>query len=211
MDPIETIKTRYSVRFFKPEPVSDEQVKVLLEAAVAAPTAMRAEQWFFSVVKGEDAEKMWEVVKEAHRVYYSKARRQPLDAERMAKLEERFARGMYKAPVYIAAYVHIPERQLTDEYAWLEDMMALESLSAAVENLLLAAHSLGLGAVWVGLAPLVEQKVNELAKPPEGAELVAVIPVGYPAESPKPKFRKPLSEVVRFYLLNSRRANSGTE
>jgi nitroreductase len=66
---------------------------------------------------------------------------------------------------------------------WVEDT------SAATENLLLAAHSMGLGAVWCGIYPMQErvEYLSELLKLPENIVPLNVIPVGYPAENPAPK------------------------
>ncbi len=82
---------------------------------------------------------------------------------------------------------------LPHEHFWIQDC------SAAVENLLVAAHALGLGAVWLGYHPRAERvagagRVLEL---PEGVVTLAVIPVGYPAESKPPAGRYDPSRVHR--------------
>ncbi|MCE5252674.1 MAG: nitroreductase family protein [Actinomycetia bacterium] len=65
---------------------------------------------------------------------------------------------------------------------WVEDC------AAATQNLLIAAHALGLGAVWVGIYPRRERvdRLRDLFKPPEEVIPFAVIPIGYPAENPGP-------------------------
>jgi nitroreductase len=74
--------------------------------------------------------------------------------------------------------------------------MEIQGSAAAVQNLLLAATSLGLGAVWLGILFLLKEEVLSLLGEPEG-EFMAVIPVGYgaaPAKSPK---KRSLEEIVR--------------
>ena len=201
MDPglLEAIKSRRSVRFFKPDPVPREVVERILEAAIHAPNAGNAQQWFFIVVESEEKRReIHRLLKQAHRIYATWALREHMPPEKVEKWMRLIDEGMYWAPIYVAAYIDMRSPRLIPELRELEELMAVQSLAAAIENMILAAHAMGLGAVWLGVPLLIEKRFNEVLQPPPGCRLQAVIALGYPAEEPKPRPRKPLSEVVKF-------------
>ena len=200
LDIFEVIRKRGSVRWFKQDPIDDSTIMKILEAGIRAPTAMGMQQWFFVVVKDEKVrEKVWKFLKKVHIFYYTRARvgSESFDQERMRKLQERLDKGMYRAPVYIAAYLHLGRRGLKDEYSEIEEMWGIESVSAAIENISLSAIALGLGTCWIGVVNFLEEEINEILKPPEGCKLIAILPLGFPLEPPKPKPRKGLEEVTK--------------
>ncbi len=197
---LEAIESRASVRFFKPDPVPREIIERIIEAGIRAPTAGGGEQWFFIVVTDESLRRrIHELLKEAHRIYAERVLRKPLPKEKVEKWLRYIESGEYLAPLYIAAYIDLRERLYSDEYEEFEKLMAIHSLCAAIENMILAAHSLGLGAVWLGVPLLMRERFDELLKPPEGCELQAIIAMGYPAEEVRPRRRrKSVSDVARF-------------
>jgi len=77
-----------------------------------------------------------------------------------------------------------------------ERTMAIQSVAASVQNFLLAASALGLGACWYCAPLFCPDVVREILGIPEGVEPQALIAVGYPNEEPEPPPRKPLEEVV---------------
>jgi len=91
------------------------------------------------------------------------------------------------APVTIAV--------LLDTEAGYDRIKDVQAIGACAQNMLLAAHSLGLGACWIGRVR--DEQVERVLGAEEHEELMMLIPIGYPAESPAPKERKPLSELVR--------------
>jgi len=91
------------------------------------------------------------------------------------------------APVTIAV--------LLDTKAGYDRIKDVQAIGACAQNMLLAAHSLGLGACWIGRVR--DEQVERVLGTKEHEELMMLIPIGYPAESPAPKERKPLSELVR--------------
>lgn len=134
---IDNIMTRRSVRIFTDEIVDAETIETLLGAAMAAPSSMTLRPWHFIVIENDKTK---------------------------AKLKDRlpYAKMINDACVCIVVcgdtslYDHINRIDKEDNTLyWVEDC------SAASENLLLAAHSLGLGAVWTGIYPL-ESRVNAL-------------------------------------------------
>ena len=198
MEFIDVIRSRASVRWFKDEEVGDEDLNLILEAGIRAPTAFGAEQWYFIVIKNKELrEKIHELLLKAHLEYYGKARLKGIDENRRKKLIEKFKSGLHYAPIYIAIYIDLSRRVLNDNYEWLEIELAKQSTSAAIENMILTAHSLGYGSCWIGLALLIERELNELLKPPEKAKLVTLISIGKPVGEVRIKSRKPLNEVVK--------------
>lgn len=91
------------------------------------------------------------------------------------------------APVTIAV--------LLDRAAGYDELKDAQGIGACAQNILLAAHALGLGACWIGRAR--DREVGAVLGAREGEELMMLIPVGYPAEAPSPRERHPLSELVR--------------
>ncbi len=91
------------------------------------------------------------------------------------------------APVTIAV--------LLDRRAGYDELKDAQGIGACAQNLLLAAHALGLGACWIGRAR--DREVEALLGAQEGEELMMLIPIGYPAETPPERERRPLSELVR--------------
>ncbi len=160
---INTIMTRVSVREFTGEKISEAQLDTLLRAAMAAPSAINKQPWAFIVVT---------------------------DEEKIAALGEAlpYSRCSNKPAVAIIPCGDL-SKAIEGEMAnfWINDV------SAATENLLLAAHAMGLGAVWTGLHPDMNRAkmVQDMLGLPEHIIPLCVVPVGVPAEKPeiKDKFK----------------------
>ena len=176
MDVIQAIKERRSVRKYRPDPIPDDVLKAVLEAARWAPSWANTECVRYVVVK---------------------------DSNTKAKLTEALLRGnpateaVRNAPVVIAACAETGKsgfkrgEVVTDKGDWF-----MFDVGLAMENLVLAAHSLGLGTVHVGL--LDAKKVEEILQVPEGIRVVELTPLGYPDGPVQGPGRKELSELI-FY------------
>ena len=156
---INNIMTRTSVRKYTQETVSKENIKTMLRAGMAAPTAVNKQPWHFVVVTD----------------------REQLNALAAANRGSGMAA---KAPLAIVVCGDM-EKALpgTGRGFWVQDC------SAATENILLAAHALGLGAVWTGLYPNEERAnaIREILKAPEHIVPLCTIVIGHPQEQPQPK------------------------
>ena len=159
-DVLTAIETRKSIRKFDPlRAVEDEKVEKILKAAMCAPSAMDRRPWEFVVVK---------------------------DKAQLRKLGERLPNSRVGNGAQLAIVVcgsldnGLPGRG--KEY-WTHDC------SAAAMNILLAAHGLGLGAVWTGVFPGEDRiaAVREILAIPDGYAPLNIIPIGYPAEDPVAK------------------------
>jgi nitroreductase len=184
MEVMEAIKGRRSIRKYTSKAVDDKTLELVLEAARQAPSWHNSQCWRFIVVR--DSQLRNKLADTGIEVTTGKANRgveavrtTPVAIVACAQLRQS---GYYtkggKAPV-------------TDKGDWYMYDVAL-----AVQNLTLAAHSLGLGTVHTGAFDSV--KVAEILGVPEGFVVVSMTPLGYPDEAPNPRPRKELSEIV-FY------------
>lgn len=190
------------MRYFREEPVPEEAIKKLIEAAIRAPTASGLENWLFVVFRSDEArEKLYELMAKGMEVYY---RAVSLPEEKIEKLRKRmYEEGMYRAPVYIAVFIDRRVRFLPgEEFDEVEFIWSVESAAMAIQNLMLKAVELGLGTVYIGVTNFrgIEEKVRELAGLDENHYLVGVIPVGYPKTEPKPRRRKKGVEDVTMFI-----------
>jgi nitroreductase len=182
MNVMEAIKSRRSVRKYKTEPVSDEIINTLLDAAHWAPSWANNQCWRFVVVR-EDETKA--------RITEALTPRNPAtDAVR-------------NAPVLIVACAVLGKsgykrgEVATDKGDWFMFDVAL-----AMQNLVLAARELGLGTVHVSL--MDAKQIEDILQVPEGVRVVELTPVGYPDEQPQGPGRMELGEIV-FYEKYGRR------
>ena len=149
---------RRSIRRYTEQPVEEEKVQVLLQAAMAAPSAANYRPWHFVVVT---------------------------DATTRAALAQanQFVRMLAEAPLCIVPCGELALSHPRWPEFWVQD------LSAATENLLLAATALGMGAVWCGCFPKPDRigGVRRILDIPEGVVPLGLIAVGYPAEEKEPR------------------------
>jgi len=173
MDFSKLIAMRYSVRAYRPDPVEEEKLQQVFEAARLAPTAANRQPFQLIVIH---------------------------TAGREAALGRIYQRDWFvQAPLIICAcgvpaqgWVRMDGKPYTDV-----------DVTIAMDHLILAATELGLGTCWI--AAFDPAAAREVLGLPDGVEPVAFTPLGYPAEpdglaaeQPRPKTRKPLSELVRY-------------
>ena len=156
---IDNIMTRVSIREFTGEKISAEQIDTLLRAAMAAPSAINKQPWAFIVVTDEAV-----IAQLGEALPYSRCANHP-------------------------AVAIIPCGDLSKAIPGEMGAFWINDVSAATENLLLAAHAMGLGAVWTGLHPDMNRAgmVQKMLGLPEHIIPLCVVPVGVPAEQPEIK------------------------
>lgn len=111
----------------------------------------------------------------------------PQRKEALATLT-RYGEIIRRAPVVIAVFV--------DKEAMYHEVKDHQAMGACLQNMLLAAHALGLGAVWLGEILKNADKVREILELPENLDLMAVVALGHPKRRNQTSTRKPLSEVI---------------
>ena len=167
---LEAIKGRRSIRAFKSQNVPQEVVAELIDVARWAPSAGNIQPWEFIIIRKPEIKKR---LVEA--------------ALGQAFIEE--------APVVIVVCAN--ESRSSQGYGGRgRTLYCLQDTAAAIQNIHLLAHSLGLGSCWIGA--FKEEEVREVLKLPQGIRPIAIIPVGYPAEAPPPGNRRPISQIVHY-------------
>jgi len=164
----EAILSRKSVRAYAEKGLTDEEISTLIEAAIKAPSAGNMQPWAFVAVRDRG-------VKEA-------------------LVEAAHGQGFVaSAPVIIVVCAE-PARTAPKYGDRGTNLYCLQDTAAAVENILLTAAHNRLATCWVGAFD--EAMAAEALSLPEGIHPVAMIPVGYPDQEPRPRPRRPVAEVL---------------
>jgi nitroreductase len=166
MDALEAIFSRQSIGEVKPDPVPRELIEKLLSAAVQAPNHYKVRPWRFIVLTGAGRERLGDVLAQSFAEKFPQVPVSALDKERAKPL---------RAPVIIAVGVDKPSEPKVLE---IENICAA---AAAVENLLIAAHALGLAAKWRTGDDARNPHVKEFLGLTADQHLIALIYIGYPA------------------------------
>ncbi len=192
----DAILGRRSVRRYSSRPVPKKVIEEIIDLAMWAPSGMNRQNWFFVVVTGEIRDKAVEICYEGYLSYIGKKVEKVFSHKPCVVKETRsFFATLGGAPVVVFAYAEPgPESPFTD----------VQSVSAAIENMLLLAYERGLGTCWMTGPLNMEKEFNRLLGV-EGKKLVALIPMGYPQDVPKVPSRRGKKVV---YLGFSRRGQS---
>jgi len=207
----ELIKTRRSIRSWTDKPVSQELLSRAIELATHAPNGGNQQNWYFYVILNKEViGQIADAVQETSNYIAS----WPEFAE-MGDYAGRFVKGaafFRSAPAAIAVaakpYGYVLEklsanRASTDPRAKLIQEgrsisnPRIQSVASATAYLLLVLHQMGLGAVWMTGPMQAKSAIEKILGVPKEMDLVAFVPVGYPAENPPIKERKPLNEICQ--------------
>lgn len=175
MEVLETIRTRRSIRKYKTTPVDDKTLEQVLEAACWAPSWANTQCWRFVVVRDDN-----------------------IKAELAGTLTpgNPATDGIKNAPIAIVACAELKKsgcyrgEPRTDK----GDTWYMFDVALAMQNLVLAAHALGLGTVYIGAFDA--KKTASILQVPSGFCVVAMTPLGYPDQEGRVPSRKELSEIV---------------
>lgn len=163
MDALKAIQTRRSIRKYTKQPIEKEKIEILLKAAMSAPSAGDLQPWDFIVITQR------EKIKEIRQVH-------------------RYAKPLEGAPLCIIVCGALGRKRV-----WTNKLRKLLRIrytywvlacAAAVENMLIAAHAIGLGAVWIGIYPEQDRirYISNMFGLPRNIRPMAVISIGYPAQ-----------------------------
>ncbi len=171
MDVLDAVKGRRSIRRFRSAPIPEAVVPALEEALIEAPSAgnLQARRFYF-------------VFREETRMRLAEA------AYRQSFIHDAPLAVVCCADLKIAG--HYRERG--------RSLYCLQDVAASIQNLMLVAHSRGLGSAWVGA--IDEQEVARVLNLPEHVRPLAVVPVGYPEDAPKPPGRVHRERAI-FHIL----------
>jgi nitroreductase len=163
----ELIRNRYSVRAYKPDPVEDDKLQMVLDAARLAPTAANRQPFQLIVIH---------------------------TAGREADLRRMYHREWFAQAPIVICIVGLPT------LGWMRGSDGKNytevDVTIAMDHLILAAADLGLGTCWI--AAFNPTAVRQGLGLPDDVEPLILTPLGYPADSPTSKRRKPITELVRY-------------
>jgi len=166
MDVLEAIRTRRSVRKYKPTSIPDDVLGRVLEAVSLAPSAKNFQPWKFILIR---------------------------DPELKAKVATACVNQafMAQAPLIVAA-CGLPEKSYPGMGRYMNSWPI--DVAIAFEHLILQAQAEGLGTCWIGA--FYEEEVKALLGVPAAVRVLGLTPLGYPAENPAARPRKPLTEII---------------
>lgn len=207
MELSESLKKRASVRSFKEDKVSGKIIKELVKAAGMAPSINNSQPWkFYAVVNKQKLDKMGEAVSAKINELLP-----PKDDRKYKSVKnsvEKFSTLFLNAPVLIAvaskpykAHVDsiLPQTGMThEEFNVLRNYPNIQSIGAAVQNLLLTAVNYELGACWLSSMLVARKEIEKIIGIKKPFELTACIAVGYPKGKISPRRKKPLKEIYEY-------------
>ena len=170
MDALDCIRTRRSVRKYKDKPVPWDNIVEVLQAAKFAPFAGNIMSCKLIVVKNDDKRKS--IAEACSQQYW-----------------------MQDAPIHIVV-VGEPEKMERSYGTRGVRLYGIQGIAAAIENMLLAAHSLGLGSCWIGTFD--EDEIRRLCNLPEHVDLHAIITIGYADEHPEMPVKNRIEHMMFF-------------
>lgn len=193
------LRSRRSVRWYRPEPIAAEIIERILTSAARAPSAHNRQPWRYLVLTkpaGKDA------LARTMGSRLAEDRRRDGDAEAAIRddVERSYRRIVGSAAVIVVALTLEPmDRYPDDPRSRAEYLMAVQSTAMATQNLLLAAHAEGLGACWMCAPLFCQSDVRTILEMPDDWEPQGLITIGYGAgEARPPRPRIAVSEFVRF-------------
>lgn len=205
MRKFEWIYNRRSVRKFTDEKVSNEDLQLILESAIEAPSAKNIQNWHFVVLKNKD------MIDELANIILLKNKKlsEFVEEEKKEKFIKfsKYATIFKGAPIVILAYMGKYKLEDLDSLTKLGDKETIEKIisaapgvhgvSAAMQNLMLVASELGYGTCWMTSQNYAISEIEKfIGLEKEGYQLMAMTPLGRPAQVGKRPLRKSLSEVV---------------
>jgi nitroreductase len=182
VDVLEAIRTRRSFGLVKDEPVPDDTIEQILEAGTWAPSHYQTEPWRFFVMTGEGRKQLGDVLLKISR------NNGEADSKKLEKIQEK----PFRAPVIIAVAVEPsanPKAIDIEEYG---------AVFACIQNMLLAAHSLGLAAFWRTGKPTYDPLMKQFFGVSQKGEVLGFLYFGYPLRSQPEGKRKPFAPVTKW-------------
>ena len=198
MEFFDVVHTQRSIRRFKPDPVPDEALWKMIDAAIRAPSGGNTQPWAWLIVRDPAKRKaIADAVKSSDPEAVEERRREAMGFDatrrRMRLASIAFREDVMQAPVLIIPCLVNPTSPTRD----INSLFAGSSIYGAVQNMMLAARAQGLGTVLTTFNTAIEDLIRKEFGLPDGAKPVATIPVGYPDnQNFGPTTRRPVEEVT---------------
>ncbi|MBN1561127.1 nitroreductase family protein [candidate division KSB1 bacterium] len=196
MDVKTAIEKRYSVRKFKSEPIPLEDIKELVRRAGLAPSVNNSQPWrFFAVTNRDKIAAIAQIVHEKVHAVFAEAGK-----ANVAKTVEHFSTIFENAPVVLFVASE-PYKAIADDvmdHDRIDEMRRhpnIQSVGAAVENILLSAVDMGYGACWLSGLLVARAELEEALGIQSPLELMTAVALGIPDGEPRKREKKSLSEI----------------
>jgi len=191
METLEAIATRRSNRRFKADPIPQDVLEKILNAAIMAPSGKNRQPWRFVVVREDKRGEM--VAQMRAGIAKFKARGENIGSA------EGTAAVMEQAPVTVFIF------NTEGKHPWLDrsiqesvwDLVNIQSIGAAIQNICLAARALGLGSLWIADVLYAYEELEGWLG--QDTEMIAAVSLGFPADSPVIFLRRPLADVTVWF------------
>jgi nitroreductase len=195
----EAIEKRRSIRKFKPDSISDKTIMALIESARLAPSGCNAQPWRFKIVKNDETKKQLQAiaydqkfVSQAPVILIVCADIQGYLESRTSGVQDLGEMGVFNDE--ICKILHNKTKQKSQMNLDVLRKSVAFNIAIAVEHIVLRALDFGLGTCWMKL--IDEKAIQQLFGWDENLYPVALLPIGYPLETPSPRKRKPIKEII---------------
>jgi len=208
----DVIYTAGSIRRFRPDPVPDEIITKILDAAIRAPSGSNAQSWLFMVVKDAEVRRqLGEIYKKASSILVKLYEGRPRPEHMDDKKYERFMKAVMQLFEHMGDIPPVLLVPCLQTAMWTggaklpDDLkarmastarLAGSSIYPAVQNVILACRAFGLGTVLTTIHAFFEDEVRSILKLPADLQTYALMPIGYPQGHHYPVKRKPVREVA---------------
>lgn len=191
------INKRRSIRRFLSTPIPKQDILEIIQSGMQAPSAKNLQPWKFVVVEGQSKSKMLEVFREG---IFQTENDSGLSIESKKYINEakHTIDIMNEAPVSIFVLNALGSKPAmhTNMEQFVFDLCNIESISAAIQNMLLTATEKGIGSLWICDIFFAYEQLSKWLNTDQ--QLIAAIALGYPNEAPKPRPRKTLNEILEW-------------
>jgi nitroreductase len=192
MDVFEAVKSRRTIREMRSDPISNDTLNKILEAAVWAPNHKLTQPWRFTIFGPQSR---FSVALAVIDYRIAKMEQRPDEGE-LENMKQRIFGRFVHVGALVAVTCVVNERG--SEHARLDDFA---STCAAIQNMQLVAWGEGIGACWMNGAVTRMERMDEILEiKKRGERLIGVVSLGYPAHPPQPATRLPVSSLSRILL-----------
>ncbi|MDP2931748.1 MAG: nitroreductase family protein [Chloroflexota bacterium] len=218
---VKLAKTRRSIRKFRPDPIPDGCIEKMIDAARFAQSGANAQSWEFIVVKDRATrDKITDLVIESKKYTWD------IEKTRLEEIRHPgFAHGRQgepvssfrEAPVFIVVCGDPRTVQATVLISQFLNNEGgpfahfLKNIGNATQILQLAAAACGLGAQWVSINSTIEARLKTLLDVPVELSIHTVVPIGYPAYTPAPAYRREVNEITHYEKYDRSKYRSGDD
>jgi nitroreductase len=212
---LELVRERRSIRRFKPDPIPDEYIEKILEAARWAMSGANAQPWEFIVVKDQETKnKIANILLEQRRIEYRIEQIRIEELRHPGMLNPPSMPGFKDAPVLIVVCGDrrtLMASVLSQNFDTGEGGTGaayIKNMANPTQIMQLAAAALGLGSHWLSISRSAEGPIKAILDVPDLLEIHTIVPVGYAAYKPLLAYRRELNEIVHFEKYDRRKFRS---